>query len=67
MKYFLSLGSKYEDAYYKNSATNYTQYDFRSNIDGKISKNISIAFDVSGSQENRNYPTVGAGDIFRML
>jgi len=67
MKYFLSLGSKYEDAYYKNSATNYKQYDFRSNIDGKVSENISIAFDVSGRQENRNYPTVGQGDIFRML
>ena len=67
MKYFLSLGSKYEDAFYKKSATNYTQYDFRSNIDGKISKNISVAFDVSGRQENRNYPTVGVGDIFRML
>lgn len=67
MKYFLSFGHKYEDAYYKHSATNFEQYDFRSNIDGKISKNISIAFDVSGRQENKNYPTVGAGDIFRML
>ncbi len=67
MKYFLSLGSKYEDAYYKNSATSFRQYDFRSNIDGKISDNISIAFDVSGRQENRNFPTVGQGDIFRMI
>jgi TonB-linked SusC/RagA family outer membrane protein len=67
MKYFLSFGHKYEDAYYKHSATNYEQYDFRSNIDGKISDNISIAFDVAGRQENKNYPTVGAGDIFRML
>jgi TonB-linked SusC/RagA family outer membrane protein len=67
MKYFLSLGSKYEDAYYKNSATNYKQYDFRSNIDGKISKNISIAFDVAGRQENRDYPTVSQGNIFRMI
>ena len=67
MKYFLSLGSKFEDAYYKHSATNFTQYDFRSNIDGKISKNISIAFDVSGRQEDKNFPTVGVGDIFRML
>jgi TonB-linked SusC/RagA family outer membrane protein len=67
MKYFLSLGSKYQDAYYYNSATNFSQYDFRSNIDGKISKNINIAFDVSGRQENKNFPTVGAGDIFRML
>jgi TonB-dependent starch-binding outer membrane protein SusC len=67
MKYFLSMGSKYEDAYYKNSATNFRQYDFRSNIDGKISKDISIAFDIAGRQEDRNYPTVGAGDIFRMI
>ena len=67
MKYFISLGSKYEDAYYKNSATNFRQYDFRTNIDGKISDNISISFDVSGRQENRNFPTVGQGDIFRML
>ncbi len=67
MKYFLSLGRKYEDAYYKNSATNYGQYTFRSNIDGKISKNIDIAFDVSGRQVNTNYPTVGVGDVFRML
>jgi TonB-dependent starch-binding outer membrane protein SusC len=67
MKYFLSLGSKYQDAYYYHSATNFSQYDFRSNIDGKISKNIDIAFDVAGRQENKNFPTVGAGDIFRML
>jgi len=67
MKYFLSLGGKYEDAYYKKSATSFSQYDFRSNIDGKISKNISLAFDVAGREENANYPTVGAGDIFRMI
>jgi TonB-dependent starch-binding outer membrane protein SusC len=67
MKYFLSFGTKFEDAYYKNSATNFRQYDFRSNIDGKISKNITVSFDVSGRQEDKNFPTVGAGDIFRML
>jgi len=67
MKYFLSIGSKYQDAYYKNSATNFGQYDFRSNIDGKISKNIDISFDVAGRQEDRNFPTVSEGNIFRML
>ncbi|MGD0754394.1 MAG: TonB-dependent receptor [Bacteroidales bacterium] len=67
MKYYLSFGSKYEDAYYKHSATNFTQYDFRSNIDGKISNNISIALDIAGRQEDRNFPTVSEGNIFRML
>ena len=67
MKYYLSFGSKFEDAYYKHSATNFTQYDFRSNIDGKITNNISIALDIAGRQEDRNFPTVSEGNIFRML
>ncbi|HJZ38758.1 MAG TPA: TonB-dependent receptor [Bacteroidales bacterium] len=67
MKYFLSMGQRFQDGVYKNSATNFRQYDFRSNIDGKISKNIDIAFDIAGRQENKNFPTRSAGSIFRML
>ncbi len=67
MKYFISLGARYEDGYYKHSATNYKQYNFRTNIDGKVNKYISVAFDVSGREELRNYPTRSAGSIFRML
>jgi TonB-linked SusC/RagA family outer membrane protein len=67
MKYFLSLGSQFQDGIYRNSATNYKQYNFRTNIDGKISKSIDIAFDVSGRQEVRDFPTRSAGSIFRML
>jgi TonB-linked SusC/RagA family outer membrane protein len=65
LKYFLSLGSKFQDGYYYNSATNYKQYDFRSNIDGKISEYVSVGFDVFGRMENRNQSPVGAGTIFR--
>jgi TonB-linked SusC/RagA family outer membrane protein len=67
LRYLVALGSKYQDGYYKNSATNYSQYDFRSNLDGKISKNVNISFDLAGRQENRNYPTRGAGSIFWMV
>jgi TonB-linked SusC/RagA family outer membrane protein len=67
MKYFLSLGTRFQDGVYKHSATNFRQYDFRSNIDGKISKDIQISFDVAGRQENKNFPTRSAGSIFRML
>jgi len=67
MKYFLSVGAKFQDAYYNNSATYYKQYDFRTNIDGKLSKNISITFDVAGREEYRNFPTRSSGAIFRML
>lgn len=67
MKYFVSLGTKHQDGNYHNSATYYNQYDFRSNIDGKITKNIHIGFDVAGRLEDKNYPIYSAYNIFRGL
>ncbi|MDR2921474.1 MAG: TonB-dependent receptor [Tannerella sp.] len=66
-KYYISLGTKSQDGYYHNSATYYKQHDFRSNIDGEISKHIKLKFDIAGRMEDKNYPTRGAGNIFRML
>ncbi|MDR1407801.1 MAG: TonB-dependent receptor [Tannerella sp.] len=66
-KYYLSLGTKSQDGFYKNSATKYRQHDFRSNIDGEISKNVKIKFDLAGRIEDKNYPTRAASAIFRML
>lgn len=65
MKYFVSLGTKFQDGYYYNSASYYRQYDLRSNIDAKITKNINIGVDVAGRLENRNFPTSSASNIFR--
>lgn len=67
VKYLVSANYQNQDAYYKNSATGYKQYDFRLNLDAKVSKHISLVTGVVGRQENRFFPTVGAGDIFRML
>ena len=67
VKYFVSLGSKFQDAYYKNSATNYKQVDFRTNLDADVNKYITVGVDVSGRMENRNYSTRSSGDIMWML
>lgn len=67
MKYYVSLGKLFEDGIYKNSGTKYRQYNFRSNIDAKITKFFQMSLDLAGRQENREYPTRGAGTIFRML
>jgi TonB-linked SusC/RagA family outer membrane protein len=67
LKYYLSFGNKFQDAVYYNSATYYSQQDFRTNIDGKITKNIDLSFDVAARSENRHFPTVSAGNSFRML
>ncbi|GAA4444411.1 TonB-dependent receptor [Pontibacter saemangeumensis] len=67
MKYFVALTTRSQNGFYHNSGTKYNQYDFRSNLDGNISKNISLAVDLSGRLEDRNFPTRGAGSIFRMV
>jgi TonB-linked SusC/RagA family outer membrane protein len=67
MRYFVSVGTRFQDGYYHNSATHYKQHDFRTNLDGKISENVNLSVDVAGRQENRNFPVRGAGAIFRMV
>ena len=67
IKYLTSVNYQSQDAYYKNSATGYKQYDFRLNLDAKVSKYINLVTGVVARQENRFFPTVGAGAIFRML
>ncbi|MEP7106465.1 MAG: TonB-dependent receptor [Ferruginibacter sp.] len=67
VKYFVSLGTLYQDGLYKNGATNYKQYSFRSNIDANVTKNLKLGLYLSGREEDRHYPTAGAGDIFRSI
>ena len=79
-KFNVSLGARNQDAIYKRSSTGYSQYNFRSNIDTKITNNVNVAFDVAGREEIRNNlapvnsgvvdefnSAVGAGDIFEYL
>ncbi|MBB6498703.1 SusC/RagA family TonB-linked outer membrane protein [Pedobacter cryoconitis] len=67
IKYLVSLGYLDQDGYYKKSATGYQQYDMRINLEAAVSKYVTLTLGVTGREEVRNYPTVGAGDIFRML
>ena len=67
VKYLASIGYEHQDAYYRNSATGYKQFDFRLNLDAKVNKYISTSVGVTGRQENRYFPTKSAGSIFRML
>ncbi|MBE5320086.1 TonB-dependent receptor [Pedobacter sp. MR2016-19] len=67
VKYYVSLGTISQDGLYKNGATKYNQYNFRTNIDANVSKYLKVGLSVSGRQENRLFPQVGAGDIFRSI
>ena len=67
IRYMSSIGYQNQDGYYRNSATYYKQYDVRFNIDANVNKYISIAAGILGREEDRNFPTRSAGDIFWML
>ncbi|MDQ6813922.1 MAG: SusC/RagA family TonB-linked outer membrane protein, partial [Bacteroidota bacterium] len=67
IRFLASLGYENQDAIYKNSATGYKQYDMRLNLDAKVNKYISTNIGLVAREEYRFFPTVSAGDIFRML
>lgn len=67
VRFLASIGYQNQDAYYKNSATGYKQYDMRVNMDARINRYINATVGITAREEFRFFPTVGAGSIFRML
>ncbi|HEY8935059.1 MAG TPA: TonB-dependent receptor [Cyclobacteriaceae bacterium] len=67
VKYLASIGYINQDAYYKNSATYYKQYNFRINLDARVNKYVNTSVGLMAREENRNFPTQTASSIFRML
>jgi len=67
LKYFVSLGSRFEDGMYHRSGVYYNQADFRSNIDGKISNSINLSLDLSLRNENRHNTIYSEYESFRQI
>jgi len=66
VKYLTSLGYQNQDAYYKDAATGYKQYDFRINLDANINKYMKVGLGIMAREESRFFPTVSSNAIFRM-
>lgn len=64
VSYFVSGGYLYQDGIFRNSATDYNQYNFRSNVDANLNKNFKLSFDVAGRMEDRRYSNVTGAEIF---
>lgn len=65
VKYFVSMGSRSQDGTYRKSGSSFSQVDFRSNIDGKLSNNINFSIDVAGRQEKRRNTIYTESETFR--
>jgi len=67
VRYFSSLGFTNQEAFYKNTATKYKQYNLRINLDADVSQYIKTQVGFTARREDRRYPTQNANAIFRML
>jgi TonB-linked SusC/RagA family outer membrane protein len=63
--YFVSLGRRHQEGIYKNTNLDYEQWNLRTNLDLNVTPNLKIGIDVAARNEERTFPTEGAGNIFR--
>lgn len=53
--YFVQLNGQYQDGIYHKSATDYNQYNVRSNIDIQVTDHLKLGVDISARQQQKNY------------
>jgi len=63
VKYFASLGYMKQDGLLKSGDIKFSRYNFRTNIDAKITKSLSVTFDLSGRYEKPENPAIGTAEI----
>lgn len=56
VSYYVGGGYSSQDGIFKNGSTKYEQYDVRSNIDAKITKDLKISVDIASRLEDANFP-----------
>lgn len=67
VNYYGSFGTQYDGGIYENSANSFNRYNLTANVDVKVNEFLDIGIDINASQENRMFPTRGAGTVFAHL
>ncbi|GAO41937.1 putative TonB-dependent receptor [Flavihumibacter petaseus NBRC 106054] len=63
VRYYFSGQYLDQSSNFRNSIEHYKQFNIRSNIDARISKNLKVNLDIAFRNETRNYPTYGVNSI----
>ncbi len=65
VKYFLSGGTVSQGSILTNDRTSkYRQYNFRSNVDVQVNKQLSIGFDLAGRRQNTNFTYIDENALY---
>jgi len=63
IKYFLSFGYLDQDSFFVTDDENYTKYNFRSNIEAKITKRLTLTMQLAGVSDLQNAPSTGDNNV----
>ena len=55
VSYFVQFNGQYQDGIYYKSATNFNQYNVRSNIDIQVTNDFKLGVDLNVRQQHKNY------------
>ena len=62
--YYVSLGLRGDESFYKQSSTNYKQYNVRTKLEIPITDWLKVGIDIAGFQNKMVYPVRSAVDLF---
>ncbi|TXE09149.1 TonB-dependent receptor [Gelidibacter salicanalis] len=63
VKYFMSTGYLSQEGMWKSGDTNYDRFNISSNLEAKITDNLTASMNISARLETRNFPGAGAGTL----
>jgi len=65
--YFVNVGYANQEGFWKSGSLNYERYNFRTNVNAKITDRITAAVKINGILETKKSPTVQSWELFKML
>lgn len=64
VKYYIAGDFSYQEPAYRNTVYDYKTYQFRANLEAKVTKELTIGFNASGLNENNNASPISSGTMF---
>lgn len=63
-QYYISIGYDYQEGIFKTGDLNYKRYNVRSNVSSKLTKHLTVDFNLSGIMDTKNNSYQGVGGAF---
>lgn len=66
IQYFFNLGYLKQEGAYKSGSLNYNRWNFRSNVDAQITRDLKVVVQLSGYMDEKNQPATDMWTVYKM-